>query len=82
MKVKVKKVWLGHVSVRNYIVEKCIRMKEDLIIEHNGSKKTFPYRSLKTYLLNSSGEMFISKFNGKKYKLIDFPWESVRQMDN
>lgn len=69
-----KKVWLGHVSVRDYIVKKCLKDKEDLTIQFNGVSKTFPYKSLKTYLANSNGEIFRSKYTGKEYTLLDFPW--------
>jgi hypothetical protein len=79
MKVKVKKLWMGHASVREYIVKKCIAKKEDLTIQVYDSVKTFPYKSLKGHLLNSMGEEFKSKFDGKIYRLIDFPWDPVQQ---
>ncbi len=77
MFVKVKKVWMGHVSVRDYDVERCIKDKEDLTICLYDQMKTYPYRSLKTYLLNTSNMTMKSKYGGKDYKLIDFPWEST-----
>ena len=73
-KVKVKKLWLGHASVRDYVVKKAIANKEDIVIECNGTSKTFPYRSLKTYLMNTTNEPHKSKFNNQTYTLIDFPW--------
>ena len=78
MLVKVKKIWLGHVSVRDYVVKKVLDKKEDLIIEFSGMRKTYPYRSLKTYLSNTNREIFKSKYDGQKYSLIDFPWEASR----
>ena len=74
MIIKVKKLWLGHASVRDYDVQSCIDKKENLIIDFAGVTRTYPYRSLKTYLTNTYNTAFASKFNGKSYKLIDFPW--------
>lgn len=78
MKVKVNRPYLGHVSVRDYIVKDAIADKEDLIIECDGKTRTYPYRSLKTHLLNTSGEVFKSKFDKREYTLIDFPWKPVK----
>jgi len=77
MLIKVKKVWLGHVSVRDYIVKKCIKEKEDLTIDLYGVTKTYSYRSLKTHLANTTPNKFHSKYNGESYSLIDFPWTST-----
>ena len=74
MRVKVKKLWIGHASVRDYVVKKAIKNKEDITIEVDGVTKTFPYRGLKTYLTNSNNEVHKSKYNKQTYKLIDFPW--------
>ena len=74
MIIKVKKLWLGHASVREYVVNKAIRDKEDLLIEFDGTTKTYPYRSLKTHLMNKAPVEFKSKFDGKTYRLVDFPW--------
>lgn len=74
MVIKVKKLWMGHVSVRDYVLKKCISLKEDLLINLMGEIKTYPYRSLKTYLLNSTGMTFKSKFGTGSYSLIDLPW--------
>lgn len=75
MIVTVKKVWMGHVSVRDYLVNKAIQKKEDLIIKlTSGERKTFPYNSLRTYLDNTTKTEFKSVFTGERYFLIDFPW--------
>jgi hypothetical protein len=76
MNLKIKKVWLGHVSVRDYKLRKCISQKEDLAVECQGHTKTYPYRSLKTYLTSPHMTECISKFNGQKYILVDLPWDA------
>lgn len=76
MKVKVKKLFRGHASVRKYLVDKTIDKKEDLIVEFDGETRRFPYRSLRTHLKNNSRQKFKSKYPPyKEYELIDFPWE-------
>jgi len=72
-----KKVWLGHISIRDYLVQECINKKEDLIIEFNGASKRFPCRSLPTYLNNTYNMTFKSKYGGKDYKLIEFPFTQI-----
>lgn len=76
MITKVKKLWLGHASVRDYVVKKAIDQKEDLVIEVGGVMKTYPYKSLKTHLLNNNKTTFKSKYGSGEYTLIDFPWTS------
>ena len=71
---KAKKMWMGHVSIRDYMLEKCIHDKEDLTVNLYGETKTYPYKSLRTYLTNTYNETFKSKFGGRDYRLIDFPW--------
>ena len=72
MKFKVNKLWRGHVSVRDYIVRKCTKLKEDLIIEHDGKEMTLPYRKLKNPK-QIHAKKIQSKFKGT-YTLYDFPW--------
>jgi hypothetical protein len=78
MIVSVRKIWMGHVSVRDYIVKKAIAKKEDLVVRlMTGERKVYPYKSLVTYLANTTKTEFKSVFTGKKYYLIDFPWKPI-----
>lgn len=75
MIVTVKKLWLGHASVRDYIVKKAIEKKEDLMIKLiNGETKIYAHRDLRSYLYNTSKKEFKSAFTGDTYYLIDLPW--------
>lgn len=47
---------------------------EDLTIEFDGETKFFPVETLSKQLANCNGEIHTSKFNNKKYSLIEFPW--------
>ena len=78
IKVQVDKVWLGKVSVRDYIYKKALRLKESLGIVHGNEYMFIPYeklKSAKSYTENS----FKSKFNGKKYRLVDFDWKPYKE---
>ena len=48
IKVQVDKVWLGKVSVRDYIYKKCLRKKESLGITHGKEYMWIPYNKLKS----------------------------------
>ena len=81
MKYLVKKVWNGHVSVRDYIVKRCRQDREDLIIDYNGEEMVIPYKAL----LNPrqlNPKKIRSKFKGE-YTLYDFVWapEDKSQLD-
>ena len=77
IKVQVDKIWLGKVSIRDYIYKKCLRKKESLGITHGTEYMFIPYDKLKQ-AKQITNECFTSKFNGKKYKLIDFDWKPFK----
>ena len=70
-KIKVKKIFLGLISIRNYIIEKAIKKKEGLIVKFQNQEMTLRYEQLK----NGSQfhrHKFKSKYENKEYELIDF----------
>ncbi len=72
MKVKVKKLWHGSVSVRDYIVKECHQKGEDLTIEYDGKVMTVPNGML---LFGHKNKMTnVSQFKEETYDLIDFFW--------
>ncbi|QGZ18188.1 hypothetical protein HTVC112P_gp11 [Pelagibacter phage HTVC112P] len=80
IKVQVDKVWLGKVSVRDYIYKKALIQKTSLGITHGTEYMFIPYeklKSAKTY----TDESFKSKFNGKKYRLVDFDWKPYKEQN-
>ena len=77
IKVRVDKVWLGKVSVRDYIYKKALRKKESLGIEHGNEYMWNPYDKL-TSAKSYTDQNFTSKFNGKKYRLVDFEWKPYK----
>ena len=78
IKVKVDKIFLGKVSVRDCIYKKALRKKESLGIEHGKEFMFIPYDKLKT-AKQYTKDTFKSKFNGKNYKLVDFDWKPYKE---
>ena len=78
IKVQVDKVWLGKVSVRDYIYKKALRQKTSLGITHGTESMFIPYEKLKS-AKSYTDESFTSKFNGKKYRLVDFDWKPYKE---
>ena len=74
IKVTVDKIFLGKVSVRDYIYKKALRNKDSLGITHGKEFMIIPYGNLKK-ARQITKQSFTSKFNGKEYKLIDFDWK-------
>lgn len=77
MKVKVEKIFNGFVSVRDHLVEKCVKLKEDLVIEHNGEFMTVPFKTIANPIMFQIHKTkFRSKYNtGMFYELYDFKWK-------
>ena len=80
IKVRVDKVWLGKVSVRDYIYKKALRKKESLGIQHGNEYMWIPYNKLKS-AKSYTDQNFTSKFNGKKYRLVDFEWKPYKDIN-
>jgi hypothetical protein len=78
IKVQVDKVWLGKVSVRDYIYKKALRQKTSLGITHGTEYMFIPYEKLKS-AKSYTDESFTSKFDGKKYRLVDFDWKPYKE---
>ena len=78
IKVQVDKIWLGKVSVRDYIYKKALRQKTSLGITHGTEYMFIPYEKLKS-AKSYTDESFTSKFTGKKYRLVDFDWKPYKE---
>ena len=80
IKVRVDKVWLGKVSVRDYVYKKALRTKQSLGIEHGKEYMFIPYGELKK-AREYTDQNFQSKFNTKTYRLIDFNWKPYKEQN-
>lgn len=82
MKTKIKKLFCGHASVRDYIVQKCINKNEALIVVYNNRIMTVPITALKLAKSKFHGLRFYSQFKyNTSYKLLDFPFISDNMKD-
>ena len=72
------KIWLGKVSVREHIYKKALRKKESLGITHGKEYMFIPYENLKKAKIYTD-QKFISKYNGKTYRLVDFDWKPYKE---
>lgn len=68
---KVKKLFRGYASVRDYIVEECIAKKESLLIKFNNEQMIVSLETLERRFRFHSND-FQSQFGNTTYKLYDF----------
>ena len=72
MRVKINRLYRGVASIRDHQIAEAKQKHEDLIINCNGEKMTVSYADLDKGTTNNF--LFISRIDGKQYKLIDFVW--------
>ena len=69
--IKIKRLYRGLASIRDYVVNEIISRKLDLIIKCGNEKMFIPNKMI--YLKGKrSNQVCTSKFNNKTYVLIDF----------
>ena len=75
IETKVKKLWHGDISVRDYIIKKAINKKEDLkiILTKTGEEMVIDWDKL--FKGKRNKEIFKSKHNSLEYYLIDYLWK-------
>ena len=69
MKIKIKRLWNGIASIRDYQYEKALHEKKPLILECGGKKMTVDLEKGFNVL---GTKKFKSKFTGEEYGLVDF----------
>lgn len=76
MTVNIDKIFNGFVSVRDYLVKKCVALRQDLVIIHDGKKMTVPFETIENPMrFQIHKTKFKSKFENKpSYELYDFTW--------
>lgn len=77
MVIRIKRLFHGFATVRDYQVEACIKNKQAMTIEFDGQSMVIPWNTLETGYKNT--EIFKSKHTNKFYCLIDFDWKPTRQ---
>lgn len=80
MIVKVKKLWHGMCSVRDYLVEETRSRGQDLTIVFGDKNMLVKNADISKGTTN--GHVFVSIHDNKKYKLIDFLWKpTINQLN-
>ena len=80
---KAKKLFRGHVSIRDYIVRKAIRNNETIRVTYERKKMSISIEHLKRAISTFHAKEFKSAFGDKIYKLYDFVWrEEEDKPDN
>lgn len=74
MIITVKKLWMGHASVRDYIIRDLLAKNDSLTIKFNDQIRDYTPQELKKYIENTYHTPFKSKFNNETYYLIDLPF--------
>lgn len=74
LKVEVKKLFRNIVSIRDYIVRKCIRKGIPLRVFYKDQHMDLTLEDLESKAFQTTKRSFNSKFNNQKYQLIDFYW--------
>ena len=75
--IKVKKLWSGCISIRDYIVEKSIG-EGGVMVRFNDDVMALSPDDLKKPVATS--KLFISKWGRKEYRLCDYEWKPTRQL--
>ncbi len=73
IEVKIKKLFLGSASIRDYVYEKARREQKDILIVYQNDMMRVPHERLHEVKL--SKRLFISKYTGEQYRLADFKWK-------
>jgi len=78
---KVKKIFKGHVSIRDDIVFDCLEKKEDLLVKYGDAEMLIPHNELKMFQ-RITPKVFTKKHTkpGENpfYKLLDYKWKPSR----
>ena len=69
--VKVKKIYCGCVSIRDYVIKDCIKEGKGICVHFRKEKMTISVEALKNNI-QFHGQNFVSKFGSKPYQLYDY----------
>lgn len=75
-KVKVKKLFLGCASIRDYIIRQAIEKGKDILVEYNNQQMLIPLNKLKDRF-QFHRHKFTSIIDSRTYELIDFRFMPV-----
>lgn len=76
-KVKVRKLYKGYVSIRDYVVKKCISKEQGIEVSYNDTIMVLTPEDLERGI-HLHHQKFLSMFSDRKYLLIDFKFNPTQ----
>lgn len=73
-KIKLKRLYNGIASTRDYVWQKCLDNKMGIDFECNGAHMKIPYEELKMADVEKTRHK--SKYDGREYSLVNFKWRT------
>lgn len=73
--LKVRRLYKGMVSVRDYIIDECLLQNILLKIVHNGKYMILTPEQLVAKRSQMTRRIFKSKTGGANYQLFDYEWQ-------
>ena len=75
IEVKVKTIYKGLIGIRDKYVDKAIKNKELLKINHEREAMVIPYQEIQKKIVGKSEFSFKDKFSNQYHYLIYFKWK-------
>ena len=72
--IKLKRLYGNVASVRDYAWEKCVDKNQGIIFVCNGAEMKVEPHEVRAATPGKT--KFTSKYDGKKYRLVDFQWKA------
>lgn len=76
-KIKLKKLYKGCASIRDYVINQCISQNQGIEVNYNDLIMILPPKDLKRGM-QFHQQRFFSKFSDKQYQLIDFKFNPIK----
>lgn len=81
--VTVEKIYNGHISLRDYIVDNAIKNNDSILVKCMGEEKLLTPTELSENKIILTNKTLRSKFkHSNTYKLYDYEWKPKKQIIN
>lgn len=74
MTIKIKRLWHGYASIRDYQAKKAWQDGEDIIIRCADKSMNIPHSEIMSGAINPTKFESVHE-NGLSYHLVDYPWK-------
>jgi hypothetical protein len=80
--VNVKKLFNGTISLRDFIIRKCVERGIPLKVIHGNQYMILSPTELVVKRFQLTNRVFKSKFGGRNYQLFDYQWNPLTKNEN